>query len=254
MAEDGKFISIKDGVLLDLNWGSIHEYTIKNNEYTKTYFDNYKIAIPFEDIGLNDNKLKKQEREMNIGLLIEKKKYFTNKINETNDKIFNINHELDSLKKVNSINNDKLNQDILLHQIAIIEKRLKTNNRMLPMFMKERNKYIVEIHKKFSVPFACIVFVLLGMPLGIMARKGNKGISVLISLAVFIIYWVFLIMGEDLADRTLVNPILGMWAPNIFLGIISYYLYFVADKTNYSFNLNFLRILKGNVKNEKANS
>ena len=96
---------------------------------------------------------------MNIGLLIEKKKYFTNKINETNNKIFNINHELDSLKKVNSINNDKLNQDILLHQIAIIEKRQKTNNRMLPMFMKEKNKYIVEIHKKFSVPFACIVFV-----------------------------------------------------------------------------------------------
>ena len=93
------------------------------------------------------------------------------------------------------------------------------------MYNRELNKYSVEIHKKFSVPFACIIFVLLGMPLGILSRKGNMSVSVSISLGVFIIYWCFLIMGEDLADKTILNPTIAMWSPNILLGFIAYYLF-----------------------------
>ena len=53
MAEYGNFISLNDGIILDLYDGSIHEQTINNNEYRKTYYDNYKIAIPFDDLGYN---------------------------------------------------------------------------------------------------------------------------------------------------------------------------------------------------------
>jgi lipopolysaccharide export system permease protein len=83
---------------------------------------------------------------------------------------------------------------------------------------KRINAYKVEIHKKFSIPFACIVFVLLGAPMGMKARKGGMATSA-ISVAFFVVYYLFLIGGEQLADRNVVSPAMAMWAPNVVLGI-----------------------------------
>lgn len=47
--------------------------------------------------------------------------------------------------------------------------------------------YMVEVHKKYAIPFACVVFVLVGAPLGMMARRGNFGVAASLSLFFFII-------------------------------------------------------------------
>lgn len=78
--------------------------------------------------------------------------------------------------------------------------------------------YQVEIEKKYSIPFAAIVFVFLGAPLGMMSRRGNFGVSAGLSLLFFLIYWAFLIAGEKLADRELLSPFMAMWVANIVLG------------------------------------
>ena len=88
--------------------------------------------------------------------------------------------------------------------------------------------YMVEIHKKFSIPVACMVFVLLGTPLGIMAHKGGMGISGAISLIFFTIYWAFLAGGETLADRGMISPAVGMWAPNVILTVFGFWLVKIA--------------------------
>ena len=80
--------------------------------------------------------------------------------------------------------------------------------------------YWVEIHKKFSIPFACVVFVLLGAPLGALLRRRGAAVSVGISLAFFWAYWMFLIGGEELADRGYLSPALSMWAPNLVFGAL----------------------------------
>jgi lipopolysaccharide export system permease protein len=63
------------------------------------------------------------------------------------------------------------------------------------------------------------VFVLIGAPLGIMARKGGIGTGILYSLAFFVIYWICLIGGENLADRLVVSPELAMWISNVIIGV-----------------------------------
>lgn len=88
------------------------------------------------------------------------------------------------------------------------------------------NTYLVEIYKKYSISVACIVFVFLGAPLGIMARRGTFGIAATLSLGFFVLYWACLIGGEKLADRGLVEPWIGMWIANIILGILGIYLLF----------------------------
>jgi len=76
----------------------------------------------------------------------------------------------------------------------------------------------VEIHKKFSLPVACIVFVLIGAPLGMRVRRAGPAVA-FVSVLFFLFYYLCLIGGEELANRLLLPPWLAMWLPNLVLGI-----------------------------------
>jgi lipopolysaccharide export system permease protein len=88
----------------------------------------------------------------------------------------------------------------------------------------EQARYLVEIHKKFSIPVACLVFVLVGVPLGVMARSGGIGTGVSYSLAFFVLYWAGLIGGESQADQLRIPPWLAMWLPNMVFGLLGIFL------------------------------
>ncbi|MEK9501519.1 LptF/LptG family permease [Gaopeijia maritima] len=83
------------------------------------------------------------------------------------------------------------------------------------------HRYQVEIHKKYTLAFACIVFVLLGIPLAIRFPRGGLGMVIAASSVIFAIYWVGLISGEDLADRGVAPPVITMWAPNFIFTVIA---------------------------------
>ena len=76
----------------------------------------------------------------------------------------------------------------------------------------------VEMHKKFSLPVACVVFVLIGAPIGMRVRRAGPAIA-FISIGFFLFYYLCLIGGEELARRLLLPAWLSMWLPNIVLGI-----------------------------------
>lgn len=84
---------------------------------------------------------------------------------------------------------------------------------------RQERQYLVEIYKKYALPFACLVFVFVGCPLGIMTRGGNFGVSAAISLGFYVVYWAFLIAGEKLADRQIASP-LAMWLANVVIGVV----------------------------------
>ena len=80
---------------------------------------------------------------------------------------------------------------------------------------RQRNKFLVEYHKKYAIPVACFVFVLIGAPIGVRARRGGLGFAMGMSTLVFVFYYLALTGGENLADRRLLPPWLGMWISNI---------------------------------------
>jgi lipopolysaccharide export system permease protein len=102
---------------------------------------------------------------------------------------------------------------------------------------------MVEIHKKYALPVACIVFILIGAPLGVMVRKGGFGVAASISLFFFVIYWAFLIGGEKLADRNIITPFWGMWSANILLSIAGIILTTKTVQETIILNFNFLKKL-----------
>jgi lipopolysaccharide export system permease protein len=79
--------------------------------------------------------------------------------------------------------------------------------------------HLVEFHKKYSIPAACLVFVLLGVPLAL-RFPGGLGMVIGAAMVIFAIYYVGLIAGESLANKLKITPFWAMWTPNVVFGII----------------------------------
>lgn len=78
--------------------------------------------------------------------------------------------------------------------------------------------YLVEIHKKFSIPFACFVFAILGLAFGIQSRRGGKSWGFIVSIAVIFVYYILIRLGEEMATQGRMPPFVSMWAVNVILG------------------------------------
>lgn len=87
------------------------------------------------------------------------------------------------------------------------------------------SQYEVEIHKKFALAVACVVFVLLGAPIALRFPRGGVGLVIGASLAVFALYYVCLIAGESFADDGKLPPWLAMWAANVVFTLVGALLY-----------------------------
>jgi lipopolysaccharide export system permease protein len=72
-------------------------------------------------------------------------------------------------------------------------------------------------HKKFTLSFACLVLFFIGAPLGAIIRKGGLGMPVVISILLFILYYVLSITGEKFAKEGIISPMLGSWISSLIL-------------------------------------
>jgi len=79
---------------------------------------------------------------------------------------------------------------------------------------------LVEFHRKFAIPFACVVFGLVGIPLGIGQARAVKSRGFAVSLAVIFIYYILLSTGQGLAEQGTIAAWVGLWLPNIVFGIL----------------------------------
>jgi lipopolysaccharide export system permease protein len=108
------------------------------------------------------------------------------------------------------------------------KRQIQSDASMIKSYLKSNNIYLVEVHKKYSIPAACMVFVLVGAPLGMLTRRKGWAVAAGLSICFFLTYWAFLIGGEILADRQIITPFLAMWSPNIVVGGLGLILVFRA--------------------------
>jgi lipopolysaccharide export system permease protein len=106
-----------------------------------------------------------------------------------------------------------------MYQARLQEARYRRNEAL-----RERNRYDVEIQKKFSLAAACMIFVLIGAPVALRFPRGGVGLVIGVSFAIFGLYYVGLIGGETLADKGLLPPWVAMWAANILLLLMGLFL------------------------------
>ncbi|MDX1740058.1 MAG: LptF/LptG family permease [Rhodothermales bacterium] len=101
----------------------------------------------------------------------------------------------------------------------LVRSNIDNAKRTLLWQEQRANRFAVEIHKKYSIAVACVIFVLIGAPLGLSIRRGSLARSAVVSVGILLFYWVTLVQGEKLADRGLIEPWVGMWAANVVTGI-----------------------------------
>jgi lipopolysaccharide export system permease protein len=103
----------------------------------------------------------------------------------------------------------------------VVENRLRYDTSR-----RAKNRYEIEIHKKFALAAACLIFVVLGAPLALRFPRGGVGLVLLVSLIVFALYYVGLIGGESLANKGIVPPFWAMWGTNVVLTVVGVVLLF----------------------------
>ncbi len=84
--------------------------------------------------------------------------------------------------------------------------------------------YLLEAHKRYSLPFACLVLGLLGVSLGVQGRGKARNWGISMGLVVFLGYYVLFSAGLTFGELGIYPPLLGMWVPNIVMGFLALYL------------------------------
>ena len=116
----------------------------------------------------------------------------------------------------------KYSEQSIAALLKLITERRKENKSLI--------KIQTEIHKRFAIPFACVVLGLVGIPFGAYRRKGNRSYGFVLCIIILFLYYVFLNFGETMAKRGILYPALGIWLPNVVLGIMGCYLLSVVGR------------------------
>ena len=266
-SKTGKLSTIDDAIILDLYDGEIHELDLNDyGNYRRIEFEKHKITIPADDLFLNRrDTTSRSDREMTIPMILAKRSNINDRKNIVNGRIGRafLRTGMDSLvppsleasqliikKEIERFSSDPINtaDDIYRKEkdVDIVKRQLRNEYNLLRSYNKSSNKYNVELHKKFSLPVASILFIMTGASLGVLFRKGGFTIATGLSFGFFLIYYILMIGGEDLADRGILTPMVGVWSPNAILLVIATYLmlHTVREQPPLRFDFNFLKRFK----------
>jgi lipopolysaccharide export system permease protein len=243
-------------LIMDLYDGEIHEMNKTDyKDYRIIKFKRQKLATDAEGFDFersSDNAFTRGDRELSAGEML----YIVDSVRQQHQ---HMQHQINILNS--GLDQKLLNGSIpsnepsyrpwqpieqyqnIGSQLMMMRSSLDADYSALDYYERTMKEYLVEIHKKYSIPVACIVFVLVGAPLGIMARRGGLGVAASLSLGFFLLYWASLIGGEKLADREFIEPWLGMWIANIVIGIFGIALTFRTSGENSQIQFEWLKRL-----------
>jgi lipopolysaccharide export system permease protein len=217
-AKSGKISQMDNGNSLEiiLNDGEMHERDDKEQgkyqarTFTKyvLYIRNLGSRIDFTDTDY------RSDREMTARALLSDINNKQNEINQKQKQIADFNRRINVIK-LNPVQYDAARETNRLNQMKKLEQD------RLAELQESADALKVEYHKKFALAFAIIIFVLIGIPLGLMTRSSGIGMAFSVSSFIFLIYYVALNGGEQLADKGYMSPFLSMWISNFIFLIIA---------------------------------
>ena len=233
VAERGtvEYIKAQERILFTLYNGEMHEIDSRNMEqYRRARFEKQSISISIPDMFQGPNTFQRRgDREKSTRMLMDD-------IRE--DRVMMAGREAAIRSLVRADLLDLMPRDWSAplgpgpgpvspasanprsagHRVQRLADQMAGEAAMILASRRSINSLWVEVHKKYSIPFACIVFVLIGAPLGILSRQSGFATAGWLSLVFFIIFWAFLIGGEQLADRRILHPAVAMWSADVVVG------------------------------------
>jgi lipopolysaccharide export system permease protein len=243
IAEKGRVEFSPDGntLILYLFNGEIHETDEKDpNKYRRVSFD--KQILYIRDVGdklVRTTSEYRTDREKSANQMIEDIKGLEVSAKTSQAQILkqvnlSLSRILEERKTFQSKDLPPITKKEALEYLTKnnrnVFSQLESEEQNIQSQKRQINSLWVEVHKKYALPVACVVFILVGAPLGIMARKGGMAVGLGLSLGFFVLYWAFLIGGEELADRQLIPAFWAMWSANILIGGAGIYILIKSAK------------------------
>ncbi|HID32383.1 MAG TPA: YjgP/YjgQ family permease [bacterium (Candidatus Stahlbacteria)] len=203
--------------IFELTNGEMHE-PLSDGGYRRMKFKNQRLVIKTQTGSGRRKSKHRGDREMTIGMLGDA----MHKEKKKNEGLLKHLKDL-TLRAVDRYQNSgPRGVDLLLGQISSQIRKMKFSQRRI-------SRYQVEIEKKIAIPFAVVIFLFLGAPLGYLVRRGGI-LGGILAIVFFSLYYILLITGEELADRALLPPTLAIWLPNIVIGLIALHFYLKVDR------------------------
>src|SRR5436190_5292128 len=88
----------------------------------------------------------------------------------------------------------------------------------------------VDFHRRLALPFACLFFALVGLPLGVSTTRGGKSMGLVLSLILMLVYYLAFIGGTRIANNAQFSPFLGAWLPNLAFATLAVFLFIRSDR------------------------
>src|SRR6202012_4312510 len=115
--------------------------------------------------------------------------------------------------------------------------------------------YLIELHKRYAYPAACLVLMLIGIPLGLSSRRGGKSTGFVLTIALVFIYFFFSATGSMLAREGKLPVTVGVWAANLLFGLFGLLLLqrmATGDKVGAFFSAMIARLKPGDLPKPKT--
>jgi lipopolysaccharide export system permease protein len=259
LANEGEmfFSQNREDLILKLNNGEIHLVDPDNmRNYQRVEFQTQTIVI--KGVGTQFQRREhgsyRTDREMSSAMMIDEIDNNNSKIHSLRSKIRElVVAEVDTLflpaisgekaAKADQVRPPPSPTEQALHRVRRNSISIQKKERELEALTKRNHQLQVEVHKKYSIPFAIIIFILLGAPLRLNFKSGGAGSVIVLSLIAFVSYYIFLVGGENLGDRGYIPPYLAMWAPNLLFGALGIALHVKTARETSSLSLDVLNPL-----------
>lgn len=238
--EHGSVVTASSGVIsfspdahyliMTLHDGEMHELLDNGrDEYRRMEFERHRFVFASTGFGFertDGRDVRRGDRELSARQLLAMGREFREGIaGYASDAVADLRQQVDEMTRLVTPGGkvdvpvvgaiaEEVRRDAALERIDVMLEKLDASLDRMHADQRMYNRYMVEFHKKYALSFACIVFVLVGAPLGILARRGGFGIGAGLSLAFFVLYWSLLMAGENLAENNILDPGIAMWMGN----------------------------------------
>lgn len=219
----------KKEVVIEINGG----FKLKDSEFLKTKADGKnmnELKLAIDSLGKSNDSIARS----NLKNL--KRNTYKDRVDlsEADSIIMNNNGvyelDIDSIYNVATLKSKQIWKRNALRNVSGIKSTYEINHKILYQLDKDLNKHKISWWEKITLSLGCIVFLLIGAPLGSIVRKGGLGYPVIISVATFILYYIFETSGSKMASEGEWNIWFGAWLSTMILSPLGFFFTYQANK------------------------
>lgn len=174
----------------------------------------FQIDYALDSIHKNTEKIRKTF----VNSMLQSHPYFQAKtykkqIKEVPREDLDVVNATDTLIKLSSLTRDEKIAAITVAQGSLRnrERNMQGQIDFMKVIERDVNGYLIEFNRKFALTVAIIILFFVGAPLGAIVKKGGFGAPVVIAALLFMVYFVLISIGDNLAESLIVSPFVGMW-------------------------------------------